>query len=89
MTAALSPSDKASIFAAGWVAENIEIGPFSWNDPPIYDEPTRYFRQEALQAGISEADLVHAIGPVPAFIAEAYSDAIATWKADQKRLRAT
>ena len=85
MTAALSPSDKASIFAAGWVAENIEIGPFSWNDPPIYDESIREFREKAAQAGLSEADLVQGIGPVPAFIAKAYSDAIATWKTDQKR----
>lgn len=87
MTAAVSFSNKASMFAAGWVAHNIEIDPFSWNDPPIYDEPVRNFRKEAARAGLSEADLVQGIGPVPAFIAKAYCDAITIWKADQKRAR--
>ncbi len=87
MTAAYSPSNKASMFASGWVARNIEIGPFSLNDPPIYDKPISDFKKAAVRAGLSEADLVQSIGPVPVFIAKAYSDAIASWKADQKRLR--
>ena len=87
MTAAHSQSNKAAMFAAGWIARNIEIGPFSWNDPPIYDGQISDFKKAAAEAGLSEAELAQGIGPVPAFIAKAYSDANATWEADQKRLR--
>jgi|GEM_PF-2899264 len=53
MTAAHSPSNKASMCAAGWVACNIEIGPFSWNDPAIYHGPISDFKKAAAQAGLS------------------------------------
>lgn len=72
--------NKALTFAIGWVARNIEVGPFSWNDPPIYDGPTSHFLKEAAQAGFSETNLELGIGPVPAFIAHAYSDAHARWR---------
>jgi len=89
MTAARSRSNKAAMFAAGWIACNIEIGPLSWNDPPIYDGPISDFKRAAARAGISEGDLAQGIGPVPAFIAKAYSNAITAWEADQKRLKPT
>ena len=77
--------NDALTFANGWIARNIEAGPFSWNDPPIYDGPIRRFRKEAAHAGFSEADLEHGIGAVPAFIANAYEIANARWRADQNR----
>ncbi|WP_293880644.1 hypothetical protein [Sphingomonas sp.] len=77
------PND-ALTFATSWVARNIEVGPFSWNDPPIYDGPISDFRKEAAQAGFSETHLERGIGAVPAFIAKAYADAVVNWRAAQK-----
>jgi hypothetical protein len=77
--------NSARTFAADWIARNIEMGPFSWNDPPIYDHAISLFRKEATQAGFSEADLEKGIGAVPAFIAHAYEDSSATWRAAQAR----
>ncbi|MEO8723981.1 MAG: hypothetical protein ABI395_10775, partial [Sphingobium sp.] len=74
--------NKALTFATGWIARNIETGPFSRNDPPIYDGPIAMFRRNAAQAGFGEADLEHGIGAVPAFIAKAYADSAAKWRAD-------
>lgn len=62
---ATSQDAKAPSFAAGWIASNIEPGPFSADDPPIYDVPVSLFRRAAVQAGISEVDLIHALGPIP------------------------
>lgn len=72
--------NRAMTFATAWIAQNIEIGPFSWNDPPIYDGPIRAFRKDAAQAGFDETQLEQGIGAVPLFIANAYRDAIASWR---------
>jgi hypothetical protein len=79
-----APSE-ALTFAIGWIARNIDVGPFSCDDPPICDGPISLFRKEAEEAGFSEADLVNGIGPVPAFIEQAYADAVAKWRSTQNR----
>lgn len=78
---AQSQDAKARSFAAGWIASNIETGPFSADDPPIYDVPVSLFRRAATQAGISEVDLIHALGPIPEYIARAFADATCRWRA--------
>lgn len=75
----------AQAFAANWVARNIEPGPFSCDDPAINVDPIRSFRSEAAEAGLTEADLEQGIGAVPAFVARAYTEAAAKWRADQDR----
>lgn len=85
MTSKHTAPNKALMFATGWIARNVENGPFSLNDPPIFDGPISIFRKEAVQAGFSEGDLELAIGPVPAFIAQAYADAVANWHAANHR----
>lgn len=75
---------KALAFANKWVLGNIMVGPFSTDDLPIYDAPIALFRKEAGQAGLSEEELEDAIGPIPKFIARAYSDAIVRWHADRR-----
>jgi hypothetical protein len=76
-----SQDSKVRLFAAGWIASNIETGPFSADDPPIYDVPVILFRRAAAQAGISEFDLIHALGPIPEYIARAFADATCRWRA--------
>jgi hypothetical protein len=76
---------EAVTFAAGWIARNIEIGPYSWDDASDDERPISPFRTEAAQAGLSEADLERGLGPVPAFMAKAYAEADARWLADQRK----
>ena len=78
------PVEDVLRFARGWIAANIEVGPFSWKDNPIDDEPIHSFRQEATRAGLTEADLERGIGDVRVFIAKAYEDAVCAWQAAQR-----
>lgn len=84
MSAPTGEPIDAAAFAAGWIARNIDVGPYSWDDASDDERQIRRFRTEAVQAGLSEADLERGLGPVPAFIAKAYAEAAAKWLADQK-----
>lgn len=72
--------DRARSFAQGWIAQNIEVDAFSWDDPPIYDAPLESFRAAAARLGLDEEQLEAAIGAVPQFIAEAYARAAKSWR---------
>ena len=85
MSSSRSKSYDAKTFAAGWIARNIDVGVFSWDDGPGYETAIDQFRTEAAQAGLSDAVLEDGLGPVPAFIANAYAAAVEKWLADQKR----
>ncbi|WP_376984884.1 hypothetical protein [Bosea sp. R86505] len=85
MSLSRSKSYDAKTFAAGWIARNIDVGVFSWDDGPGYERAMDHFRTEAAQAGLSEVVLEDGLGPVPAFIAKAYAAAVEKWLADQKR----
>lgn len=74
-------------FANDWISQNIEVGPFSCDDAGIYDDPIRQFRKEASKAGLDEGRLERAIGPVPAFIASAFSKAASAWLASAEARR--
>lgn len=69
--------------ANAWIARNIMVGPFSTDDLPIYDVPIAALRKKAARAGFSEQDLETVLGPLPEFMARAYADAIARWRAEQ------
>jgi len=71
--------DPVARFANGWVSRNVEVGPFSWDDPPIYEGPIQLFRDAAAQAGFSDSELERSLGPVPQFIAHSFSEAAARW----------
>lgn len=75
-----APPSRAQAFAQNWIAQNIEVDAFSWDDPPIYDVPLKSFREAAAQHGLDEADLEGAIGAVPRFIADAYARAAERWR---------
>lgn len=77
-------SNGALSFAQGWIARNIEVGPFSWKDGQLYDGPISAFRRAATQAGFDDTELERGVGSVPEFIANAYANAIRDWQAAQK-----
>jgi hypothetical protein len=80
---AISPlkADESRDFAASWIARNIEIDPFSIHDRRLFDGPLASFRRDAAQAGLSELDLEQGLGPIRDFIADAYAQAAAKWRA--------
>lgn len=80
----IAASGEAQLFAAGWIARNIEVGPFSCDDAPVYAGALAAFLKDAADAGLSQADLERGIGNVPAFLTKAYSDAVVAWRLEQR-----
>lgn len=75
-------NDKAGAFARGWIADNINPGPFSIGDGPVGQAMVDQFVAEAKRAGVPHDELECSLGSIRLFLQGAFDAAASAWKAD-------
>jgi hypothetical protein len=71
-------------FAGDWIDRNIDVGPFSRREFPIYDRALCQFNAEAVEAGFTQAKLECAVGSVREFVMRAFTRAASKWHAAEE-----
>ena len=76
--------DQAARFGRGWIAANINPGPFSINDGPVVQTIVDQFVAEAEEAGLSQEQLERSLGDIHVFLQSAFDDAHRVWKSETR-----
>ena len=75
-------NDRAPVdeFARGWLAANLDPGPFSVDDGPVGSHLVDKFIIEAKEYGLSQAQLDQSLGDVRVYLQRAFDEAALKWR---------